>query len=846
MSEHAIPESLVENIRSGRAVLVVGAGVGAVSWADLLGRMHQALVARAEVGDEAAAREVAGLLERGDLVRAVGYLGRTLGAPVCDRIMADAWARAGELSDVARAIARLPFRHVWTTFPGDVIERAMEDARPEGWPSPRVVTWRRAGELDRRKRTLLKVLGDVGSFVITPRSIRAMLARSAPLREHIAGYYAEGSLVFVGFRPGDPDLSAMLDRVLGPLAPPEVDRGHYLVGAGLGPVSVDELMSEHDIQAIQLDARSAGRERELLIEFLDELGAVCAAAGVGLCRERPDDDDLDGWLARAQEDAFDEEAAARLDAIEESARRREDWERLVEVLMARIEVEGSAPGRAELLRQVADVYEVRIGDLPRAFTALTAALREDPSDPDALDRAEKLAEDTGGWTELVGDVAQLAAEIEDREVGAGYWTRLGHWYHRKLDHLDYALTAYREAIKLDGSRLDARRGLADLCRQQQRWSELADQLGHMVELEAGASGRIDLLLALGDLSENQLASTAKAIEAYQRAAELDPACEDALVALERLYRREERWSSLAQVLERRAELWEAAGQAARAAATRRELATVRADKLGDLEGAIARYEAALAAAPRDLAALRALEELYAKVGRTADYLDTLERLCEAAPPGERLGLLRRLAMESEAREGGAAQAIRSYERVLEADPLAEDALSGLERLYRREARWDQLADLLWRHAEVLKPPLARAEKWAAAAEAAEMLGDAPRAIEAHQNALAAQPERRGSLAALAALHLRTEAPARALDVVVKRARLEGVSGAEHWVQAAAIAAEAMADPDAAEQYLEKALAAEPNHAGALVALARLHRAAGRWGKAGARMVEAANATSNRL
>src|SRR5690606_13427845 len=261
-------------------------------------------------------------------------------------------------------------------------------------------------------------------------------------------------------------------------------------------------------------------------------------------------------------------------------------------------------------------------------------------------------------------------------------------------------------------------------------------------------------------------------------------------------------------------------------------ATMRAEKLGDMEGAIARHEAALKVNPRDLAALRALEDLYDKVGRTAEYLRTLERLAEAAPASERATLLRRLAVESEERAGEADRAIRCYEQVIELEPGAEDALRALERLYRAERRWDELLSALSRHAEVVKAPASRAELWASAGEVYEAeLEDPHRAVDAHQNALAAQADRRDSLVALARLYQRIDAHARALDVLVQHARLEGDRGADLWVQAAEVASGALGDPEVAERHLERALAVDPSHQRALVALARLHQAAGQWGNA---------------
>src|SRR5262245_22599203 len=128
MPEHTIPESLIDQIRSGRAVLVVGAGIGVHSWKQLLERMTEQLRARGRDGDDVAAKDLDKLLHKGSLVRAIGFLARALGEEACDQIVKDLWrAPTGDGAEVpalAQAIAELPFRHVWTTFPGDALERA--------------------------------------------------------------------------------------------------------------------------------------------------------------------------------------------------------------------------------------------------------------------------------------------------------------------------------------------------------------------------------------------------------------------------------------------------------------------------------------------------------------------------------------------------------------------------------------------------------------------------------------------------------------------------------------------------------------------------------------------------
>src|ERR1043166_7020724 len=105
MHEHPIPESLIEQIRSGKAALVVGAGIGVPSWKQLLERMTKALESRGRGGDDAA-------------------------TDTRDRSAAERWSAPAETPALPKALAKIPFRHVWTTFPGDILEHAFETQSP--------------------------------------------------------------------------------------------------------------------------------------------------------------------------------------------------------------------------------------------------------------------------------------------------------------------------------------------------------------------------------------------------------------------------------------------------------------------------------------------------------------------------------------------------------------------------------------------------------------------------------------------------------------------------------------------------------------------------------------------
>ena len=845
MPEHTIPESLIDQIRTGKAALVVGAGIGVPSWKQLLERLTKALETRGREGDDVATKDLEKLLHKGSLVRAVGFLARALGEETCDKIVEEMWTAPAEVPPLPKALASLPFRHIWTTFPGDVLEHALDTQSPEAWPAARVVTYQELGELSPRRRTLVKMLGNFDTYVVTPNSVRRALSRAVDLKDYARKLYVEGSLVFVGFRYGDPDLSALLDRVFGMFEPP---RGtHYFLGAGVGPVTIDELMADHHIEVVNLAGRGGDEVAERsVLEWLDSLRETCRTAGVTLSQARPDADDIEGWIALLGETGEEgSEARDALDLIERKARDASEWENVIEILLGRIEHAGDGPDRAQLLRQLAEVYETGVGDLPRAFEAVTTACQVNPEDDDAAAMAEKLAAATGGWADLVQEGSEIATDAQDPKVASKWWARLGGWYAQRLDRVDYALPSLRRALELDPSNGIAYKALAEAHRKQQKWADLADTLRAHAEIETRTENKVDLLLGLGDLLESQLAQTAKATEVYQQAADLDDSSDDALAALERLYRRDERWANLAKVLERRAEIAEASGDKGRSAALRRELGTMRAEKLGDLEGAIQRYEAAVAQNGSDAAALKSLVDLYDKTGRTDDYLRSMERLAQVAPEGEKLATLRKLAAELEDRDP--ARAGTAYEKLLEADPNADDAYRGLERVLEERSDWHPLVELYARHISAAKTPAQRVEIYLAAAKVYETkLDDQIKAVESMLNVLAIEDTNRTALSVLPRLYVKSETFDRAVDVLTKHAGLEGDRGAPLYAEAGKLAFEQLMDPEVAQRHYDKALSIDSEHFGALEGLAAVHESRGNVGQAVELLLRAEAASGNRV
>ncbi|MSP17323.1 MAG: hypothetical protein EXR73_12080 [Myxococcales bacterium] len=851
MAEPLIPEKLLARIRAGRAAIVVGSSIGTLaglpSWKKVLERLREELERRGGAGDKVAADDVAGLLKKGRIVAACSFLARSIGGEACERALVDLWKTPAALPEVLKALGRIPVRAVWTTHPGDLVERALASGTPDGWPAARVVTYEECDGLDPRKRHLLKLLGEVGrNYVLVPASVRRRLASATAYRALLADLYRDGALVFVGFRHGDPDLHAVLDRVLGTFDLPDVE--HYFVGAGLSPVDIEDLREEHKLQVIALDGQGGDdKSAASLAAWLGALAEACTKEGIDLSSTKLGDDDVDGWIARLAEDGADFAAIAALAAIADGARSAKDHEKLVHVLLAGIEYETDPAVRATTLLELAKLHEDELGDLPGAFAMLTAALREQPSNEQLVVEAERLAYATDGWSELVADLAAIVPAIEDRAVAAGHWVRLGRWYTEHLRHDDYAIASLHQGLKCDPRRTDARELLVELYRKQQRWGELAEALVGYAEAETAPEKRAGAWIALGEVQETQLASTEKAIEAYEKASTGGERQSVALVALERLHRRLENWGPLAAVLDKSADLADATDPA-RAASLRKDLATIRSERLGDLEGATVRYEVALTTNDRDLDALKALERLYEKLGRTEDYLRVVERLAEVGPESERALTWRRLAAEVEDRPDGAERAIRYYGRLLATDPA--DAVRALDRLHRIVGNFPALALLHEGRATAATDPATRAESLLTVATiAAGELHDLPRALVACKAAVAAAPNRKDALEQLVGLLGKVSRHADAVPHLVHLGALTGeqdpAQSAKYLLEAGRVLAHEVHDHAAAEVQLAKVLELEPTNVAAMLVLVEVYRKRRDWDRAVKLSLDAEKLTQNR-
>jgi golgin subfamily B member 1 len=354
-----------------------------------------------------------------------------------------------------------------------------------------------------------------------------------------------------------------------------------------------------------------------------------------------------------------------------------------------------------------------------------------------------------------------------------------------LGHLRDAEESLREAVSREPADVFARGVLVWLLRQANRWRDLCNAQNEFWPLLTVDKTRAMVLCEIGRVAREKLSDPKLARASFEKALEVVPGDVAALHALAQIV-------GDGGEFERAVELREAAAQAAgdspRAAVILLEIGELCERHLKDDDRALRAYEQALQRDDRSVEALRALAQLHRKAKRTKELLDTLQRELKLQPEPQRALALHLEIARNVDSLGDVEGALRSYRAALALDPQNAPAMSGVERLCRREGRFEELADTL-----AQMPRTAR--NLHALGDALEKLGRFDELAETRTAELELLEDRKEQARAARGL--------------------------------AALYDEKLKDPNAAARYYRRAVDADPSDAGALRELQRLLTAMGK-------------------
>lgn len=523
--------------------------------------------------------------------------------------------------------------------------------------------------------------------------------------------------------------------------------------------------------------------------------------------------------AIAELDPSDEVAEnARIDA----RRRAKRYDEIVEILLERSERTTGAE-KARAFAEVGRLYAGELDDREQALVAFATALGEDPNNADVALEVEQVAgTDAKLWQEALTSLEEsaLAAALTPA-ARSRLLLQMARWYEARLGRADHALVCLQKIVSSDPANDAAQELMASIYESAQQWPELVATL--LARADAAiVSGRArDFRVRAADLAAAKLNDTARAASLLRQVVEEDPGHERACDAFAKLLEAEGDVQGLRRLFERRVE---ALTGSAKVAAVLR-LANLVAEQLGDVDGAIQHFEMALAVDPRSLEALRGLDRIFTRTGRSRELLEVLSRQEDlSATPRQKVQVLLRKATLWDEEFVDHEKASDALEAVLAIDPGNDVALTNLARHCRVLGRWDALVRTLDRHAQVSGDETRRVELLLQRARVlAENIGSPQQAVAAYEAVLERAPGHAEALEALARLRERAGDASSALAAIESLAARATTpeARAEQWIRAARVL-ESRGDFDGAIERLKHALDAAPTHVQAAALLRELH------------------------
>lgn len=313
------------------------------------------------------------------------------------------------------------------------------------------------------------------------------------------------------------------------------------------------------------------------------------------------------------------------------------WMDLAALLAQRAADEATPALRAELLAELGDIHETRLGQPDEAIAIYERALADDPEASAVLVALHRCYLATERWGEL-GDLLprliDALAVTAPKAVVVELYVELGSVLHEHLGRTPDAVAAYRDALAIDPGHAPALEGLAA--------TGDTEALLDATEASVDVASREEQLRRYADLASawQEHGRTERALACWHKLLALDPDGATAHHGLVNTLRASAQWGRLVVALHAMQKIVDDPHERMELLL---ELAGVFAQRLGDVDGAIAAYREVLAIAPHHHAALDALARIYDDSNRPQQALELLQRqLDDLTDPKPRADILQRI------------------------------------------------------------------------------------------------------------------------------------------------------------------------------------------------------------
>jgi tetratricopeptide (TPR) repeat protein len=362
------------------------------------------------------------------------------------------------------------------------------------------------------------------------------------------------------------------------------------------------------------------------------------------------------------------------------------WDLVLQI--AELESATSMPpyDRAAFETDLGAIWQNRLGDSEEARRAYERALEADPEFPGALEGLAGLHQDAG----RLEDAAEILTRLTDRLRGperAPVWIALGTLYAKELDDPARARECFDHAVEDDSFQSAAVEWSLLFATADEDWEAVSELLERRFDLASGARSRAAVAVEASQLQLNHQDSSAGARAWINRALELAPDEPSVLLAMAEVERADDDHEALLETLEK---ITTISGKT-----TPRSVWVETAElhsQLGHPEAALEAIRRASQKRGHDDARVLTLQaRLLREAGSKRELAEVLETLTALEDEdfilAERLRELACLQEEVLGEEDGAET---NWRRAFDLSPTHKDAISALERIYRKRDDWTAL------------------------------------------------------------------------------------------------------------------------------------------------------------
>jgi len=510
--------------------------------------------------------------------------------------------------------------------------------------------------------------------------------------------------------------------------------------------------------------------------------------------------------------------------------------------------------RTAALRRMAVLAAERAGDADKATDFWRQVHLANKADVEARQALQGLYAAAGKWSAYVDvlklDVEEIPDSDRARKVDALKALVRVYTQHLNLDAM--VVTLYGQVLALEPDDAEATGALIEKYEAMRRWPDLVGLLQKQAEAAVETERRVDLNLRIAFLYLDKFRNQAEAIKAYEAVLADDPSNRAAIEALQDMYEKRREWEKLVAV---QRQLADAEPDAPTRAAKYKEIADNATKKIRKPSISLELWEEVLSIQPGDVDALRALVALYESEKQWDNLVETVEALVEqSTDAAEKADLLQRAGTVLQDRVGDRAGSVRFWNALLDLDGenrRAQDALKkaytelgdwdGLTSLFGARGKWDELARLLDGQVGVQKDDETRIDLLFRTAGIYDAhLGQKDRAVRALERILQIEPRNVVGARALEPVYEEAKEFRKLANVLEVLLEHEEAADARHrlMMRSAGIAEQALRNPDAAFEWVRRALREVPTDVAARTELERLGAATQQWATVHDELVQA--------